>query len=167
MPGSSVAVVEADVTPTAAMLQAGLAPPDQDALRDAIRERIGAGRVAFIASKHIADVAFGDAVAAVGLVHPEIGDRDGDVLAGRHLRVGHQLRELRDREAMLRERRAACVHDAREVRVARLEVRVRGVLRCCAHLALSGGQCLCQLSDVLALVHPSSFAGGVDDPTPT
>ena len=63
-PGNSVAVIESDVTPTAAMLQAGLPSPDQDALRDAIRERVGAGKVAFIASKHIADAVFGDAVVA-------------------------------------------------------------------------------------------------------
>ena len=62
--GRSVAVIESDVTPTAAMLQADIAPPDQRALRDAVRERAGDGRVAFIASKHIADVAFGDAVVA-------------------------------------------------------------------------------------------------------
>jgi indolepyruvate ferredoxin oxidoreductase len=63
-PGKTVAVIESDLTPTAAMLQAGLPPPDQEALRGAVRERAGEGKVAFIASKHIADVAFGDAVVA-------------------------------------------------------------------------------------------------------
>lgn len=63
-PGRTVAVIESDVTPTAAMLQAGLPPPDQEGLRGAVRERIGGGKLAFVASKHIADVAFGDAVLA-------------------------------------------------------------------------------------------------------
>jgi indolepyruvate ferredoxin oxidoreductase len=63
-PGRTVAVIESDLTPTAAMLQAGIAPPDRQALHDAVRERIGGGKLAFIASKHIADVAFGEAVVA-------------------------------------------------------------------------------------------------------
>ena len=55
--------------------------------------------------------------------------------------------ELADCEAMTRQGSAACVHDAREVRIAALEVRIRGVLCRGAHLALGLGEGLRQLAD--------------------
>lgn len=63
-PASSVAVIEADVTPTAAMLQVGVAAPTAvDMQRDVIA-RLNGGHALFVESKRIADLAFGDAVLA-------------------------------------------------------------------------------------------------------
>jgi indolepyruvate ferredoxin oxidoreductase len=60
-PGT-VAVVDADVTPTAAMLQAGLPAPNLDELRAVIEDR--AGRAAFVDSKRIAEVVFANHLVA-------------------------------------------------------------------------------------------------------
>ncbi|WP_426574489.1 indolepyruvate ferredoxin oxidoreductase family protein [Aquihabitans sp. McL0605] len=57
-PGRTIAVVDASLTPTTAMLQTQSHPPDVAALRAAIAERVGAERVAFIDSKGIADAVF-------------------------------------------------------------------------------------------------------------
>jgi len=57
-PGRTIAVVDRHLTPTAAMLQSDLAPPDVSALQQAITERVGAGRVVFLDSQRIAEVVF-------------------------------------------------------------------------------------------------------------
>ena len=57
-PGRTIAVVDRHFTPTAAMLQSDLAPPDLSALQQAITERVGAGRVIFLDSQRIAEVVF-------------------------------------------------------------------------------------------------------------
>ncbi|HET6951236.1 MAG TPA: indolepyruvate ferredoxin oxidoreductase family protein [Acidimicrobiales bacterium] len=57
-PGHTIAVVARDLTPTAAMLQSDLAAPDLATLERAIADRVGAGRVAFVESKRIAEGVF-------------------------------------------------------------------------------------------------------------
>jgi indolepyruvate ferredoxin oxidoreductase len=57
-PGRTIAVVDRHFTPTAAMLQSDLAPPDLPALEQAITERVGASRVIFLDSQRIAEAAF-------------------------------------------------------------------------------------------------------------
>ncbi|XVQ14762.1 indolepyruvate ferredoxin oxidoreductase family protein [Spirillospora sp. CA-255316] len=59
-PGRTVAVVDRHLTPTAAMLQSDLAPPDLPALEQAIAERTGKERVAFLDSQRIAEDVFAD-----------------------------------------------------------------------------------------------------------
>jgi indolepyruvate ferredoxin oxidoreductase len=59
---STVAVVDADVTPTAAMLQADVPARGLDDLRAVIEER--AGRAAFVESKRIAEVVFANHLVA-------------------------------------------------------------------------------------------------------
>jgi len=59
-PGRTVAVVDATVSPTAAMLQSGTPVPDAHVLQDAIRARVGADRTAFVDSKRIAEAVFAD-----------------------------------------------------------------------------------------------------------
>ncbi len=63
-PDHTVAVVEVGVTPTAAMLQSDLSAPDPALLCQAIAERIGAGRVAFVESRRIAEEAFANPLLA-------------------------------------------------------------------------------------------------------
>ncbi|MCK9899903.1 indolepyruvate ferredoxin oxidoreductase family protein [Frankia sp. Cpl3] len=57
-PGRTLAVVDVDVTPTAAMLQSDLTAPDPALLRQAIAERVGEDRAAFLDTKRIAEVVF-------------------------------------------------------------------------------------------------------------
>jgi indolepyruvate ferredoxin oxidoreductase len=59
-PGRTVAVVDRDLTPTAAMLQTGTGGPDRSTLEQAITERVGPDRVAFIDSKPIAEHLLGN-----------------------------------------------------------------------------------------------------------
>ncbi|MFI0354999.1 indolepyruvate ferredoxin oxidoreductase family protein [Actinomadura sp. 9N407] len=59
-PGRTIAVVDRNLTPTAAMLQSDLAAPDLAELERAITDRAGAGRVAFLDSRRIAEAAFAD-----------------------------------------------------------------------------------------------------------
>jgi indolepyruvate ferredoxin oxidoreductase len=59
-PDRCVVVVDSAVTPTAAMLQGGQQAPDTASLAGAITERAGAGRVAFVDAKGIAEALFGD-----------------------------------------------------------------------------------------------------------
>ena len=59
-PGHTVAVIDSRVTPTASMLQTSVAVPDVASLEAAIRERVGAGRVAFVDAKGIAEAVFAD-----------------------------------------------------------------------------------------------------------
>jgi indolepyruvate ferredoxin oxidoreductase len=59
-PGRTVAVVDRDLTPTAAMLQTGTGGPDRGALEQAISDRVGPDRVAFIDSKPIAENLLGN-----------------------------------------------------------------------------------------------------------
>jgi indolepyruvate ferredoxin oxidoreductase len=56
----TIAVVDNDFTPTAAMLQLDEAPPDVTVLEEEISDRVGAGRAAFLDSKRIAESFFGD-----------------------------------------------------------------------------------------------------------
>jgi indolepyruvate ferredoxin oxidoreductase len=58
--GRTVAVVDRDLTPTAAMLQSGLAAPDLDALEAVVRARVGDGTVAFVDSTRIAEDLLGN-----------------------------------------------------------------------------------------------------------
>ena len=59
-PGRTVAVVDATVTPTAAMLQSGSPPPDVAALKAAIAARAGDDRTRFVDSQRIAAAVFAD-----------------------------------------------------------------------------------------------------------
>ncbi|MFC5752232.1 indolepyruvate ferredoxin oxidoreductase family protein [Actinomadura rugatobispora] len=59
-PGRTVAVVDRHLTPTAAMLQSDVAPPELPALEQAIAERAGKERVAFLDSQRIAEAVFAD-----------------------------------------------------------------------------------------------------------
>lgn len=63
-PGRSIAVIESDLTPTAAMIQTGGAAPDVSALRKQVTNRVAGGRAAFVETKRIADLVFSDAVLA-------------------------------------------------------------------------------------------------------
>ncbi len=57
-PGHTVAVVDDGFTPTGPMLQGSGAPLDLTALRQALVDRVGVERVAFVAGKHIAETLF-------------------------------------------------------------------------------------------------------------
>jgi indolepyruvate ferredoxin oxidoreductase len=57
-PGHTIAVIESSVTPTSAMLQRDLRPPDLATLRQTITERIGPDHVAFVDSNRIAELVF-------------------------------------------------------------------------------------------------------------
>lgn len=57
-------VVEAEITPTAAMMQMGSTAPDPETLQSAMRERAPQGRALFINSKRLADAVFADPVLA-------------------------------------------------------------------------------------------------------
>ncbi|TDC65013.1 indolepyruvate ferredoxin oxidoreductase family protein [Actinomadura sp. GC306] len=59
-PGRTVAVVDRAVTPTAAMLQSGLAAPGLPDLERAVTEAAGAERTAFLDAKRIAEAVFAD-----------------------------------------------------------------------------------------------------------
>jgi indolepyruvate ferredoxin oxidoreductase len=59
-PGHTVAVIDSTLTPTSAMLQAGIALPDLAELRAAITERVGSGRLLFLDSKAIAEHLLGN-----------------------------------------------------------------------------------------------------------
>jgi indolepyruvate ferredoxin oxidoreductase len=59
-PGRTVAVVDNDFTPTAAMLQTDTPPPDVSVLEREISDRVGPGRTVFLDSKRMAEVLFGD-----------------------------------------------------------------------------------------------------------
>jgi indolepyruvate ferredoxin oxidoreductase len=59
-PGRTIAVIDRHFTPTAAMLQSDLAPPDVSSLEQAITERVGAGRVVFLDAGRIAEGVFAD-----------------------------------------------------------------------------------------------------------
>ncbi|SEG83923.1 indolepyruvate ferredoxin oxidoreductase [Thermomonospora echinospora] len=59
-PGRTIAVVDDRLTPTAAMLQSDLPPPDVASLRKEITERVGRERVVFIDSRRIAEAVFAD-----------------------------------------------------------------------------------------------------------
>jgi indolepyruvate ferredoxin oxidoreductase len=59
-PGNTIAVIDRDVMPTATMLQSDLASPDLDSMQRAIEDRVGAGAVAFVDSRLIAEQILGD-----------------------------------------------------------------------------------------------------------
>jgi indolepyruvate ferredoxin oxidoreductase len=59
-PGRSIAVVDPDLTPTTAMLQGSLAPPDVPVLKQAIVERVGRDRVAFVEAKRMSELLLGN-----------------------------------------------------------------------------------------------------------
>jgi indolepyruvate ferredoxin oxidoreductase len=59
-PGHTIAVIDRDVAPTAAMLQSDLAAPDPDALEGMIRARVGEGAIAFVDSTRIAEDLLGN-----------------------------------------------------------------------------------------------------------
>jgi indolepyruvate ferredoxin oxidoreductase len=59
-PGRTIAAVDIAITPTAAMLQSDLMPPDSAGLQASIAEVVGADRCAFVDSKRIAEAVFGD-----------------------------------------------------------------------------------------------------------
>jgi indolepyruvate ferredoxin oxidoreductase len=59
-PGRTIAVIDRDMTPTAAMLQSDLAAPDVALLEQAVAARTGADRAVFLDAKQIAESAFGD-----------------------------------------------------------------------------------------------------------
>jgi indolepyruvate ferredoxin oxidoreductase len=58
--GRSIAVVDDDFTPTAAMLQTDTATPDVSVLKQEIEDRVGEDRAIFLDSKAIAEGLFGD-----------------------------------------------------------------------------------------------------------
>ncbi len=57
-PGQTIAVVDSSLTPTSAMLQRDLPPPDLPTLQRAIVDRIGASSVTFVDSNRIAELVF-------------------------------------------------------------------------------------------------------------
>ena len=57
-------MVAADFTPTAAMLQSDVAPPDQGMLRERIRDQVGTDRVLFVDTKRIAETVFANPLLA-------------------------------------------------------------------------------------------------------
>jgi indolepyruvate ferredoxin oxidoreductase len=57
-PGRTIAVVDTELTPTAAMLQTDAAPLDVAALQARVVERVGEGRVAFVDSKGLSERIF-------------------------------------------------------------------------------------------------------------
>jgi indolepyruvate ferredoxin oxidoreductase len=57
-PGRTIAVVDNGITPTTAMMQSDLAAPKLSVLEQAISERVGDGRTAFVDSKGIAESMF-------------------------------------------------------------------------------------------------------------
>lgn len=59
-PGRTTAVVESEITPTAAMLQKDAAAPDPAVLRGVIADHVGADRAVFVDSRRIAEAAFAD-----------------------------------------------------------------------------------------------------------
>ncbi|MWA03546.1 indolepyruvate ferredoxin oxidoreductase family protein [Actinomadura sp. LD22] len=59
-PGRTVAVIDRNVTPTTAMLQSDVAPPDLGSLEAAITERVAGGRVALLDSQRVAEAVFAD-----------------------------------------------------------------------------------------------------------
>jgi indolepyruvate ferredoxin oxidoreductase len=59
-PGQTIAVIDRDMTPTAAMLQSDLAAPDVASLEQAVAARTGTDRALFVDAKRIAEGAFGD-----------------------------------------------------------------------------------------------------------
>ncbi|HEX9030987.1 MAG TPA: indolepyruvate ferredoxin oxidoreductase family protein [Streptosporangiaceae bacterium] len=54
-PGHTIAVIDRDVTPTAAMLQSDVILPEPSSIEQQIAARVGTGRLAFVDSKRIAD----------------------------------------------------------------------------------------------------------------
>ena len=63
-PGRTLAVVDLELTPTSAMLQADVAVPDAEQLRRAISDRVGADRTVVVPSKRIAEAAFANPLLA-------------------------------------------------------------------------------------------------------
>ncbi len=59
-PGRTLAVIDRDVTRTAAMLQSDLPPPDAAVLEAAVTDRVGADRVVVLHAKRIAEAVFGN-----------------------------------------------------------------------------------------------------------
>ena len=59
-PGRTIAVVDSRLTPTAAMLQSDLAPPDEATLEKEITEYLGRERVVFLDAKRVAETVFAD-----------------------------------------------------------------------------------------------------------
>jgi indolepyruvate ferredoxin oxidoreductase len=59
-PGRSIAVVDPDLTPTTPMLQGSLAPPDVLVLKQAIVERVGRDRVAFVEAHRMSELLLGN-----------------------------------------------------------------------------------------------------------
>ncbi len=57
-PGHTVAVVDRNFTPTSAMLQTDLSPPDAAMLQQVIEDRVGKDRAAFLDTKRIAEGVF-------------------------------------------------------------------------------------------------------------
>ncbi len=63
-PGRTLAVVDRALSPTSAMLQNALSAPEVPALQQAITDRVGAGRVAFVDARRIAELVFADHLVA-------------------------------------------------------------------------------------------------------
>ncbi|CUU55282.1 indolepyruvate ferredoxin oxidoreductase [Parafrankia irregularis] len=89
-PGHTIAVVEAELTPTTAMLQGNAAAPDPDDLRRAVEGRLGTERTAFVDGRRIAERVFADQL--LGNV----------VLLGAAFQLGGLPLTLDDLEAALR-----------------------------------------------------------------
>jgi indolepyruvate ferredoxin oxidoreductase len=105
-PGHTVVVVDPELTPTAAMLQGGSAPPDIEALKAAIERAASpataespATRVAFVAAKRIAEAVFSDHLLA------------NVILAGASYQLGGPPGSLDDvAQAMSRQGKSAAVN---------------------------------------------------------
>ncbi|MFI5047884.1 MAG: DUF6537 domain-containing protein, partial [Acidimicrobiia bacterium] len=63
-PGHTIAVIDRDITPTAAMLQTDTGPPDLALLEQAITDRVGENRVVFLDAQQIAELLLGNHVLA-------------------------------------------------------------------------------------------------------
>jgi indolepyruvate ferredoxin oxidoreductase len=95
-PGRTIAVIDENLTPTAAMLQTGAAPPDVARLKAVIADRVGPEQVVFLNSKRIAEAVFADHLLA------------NVVLLGAAYQAGGLPLSLHDIDtAMLRQGRAA------------------------------------------------------------
>jgi indolepyruvate ferredoxin oxidoreductase len=63
-PGRTIAAIDREITPTAAMQQTGESPPELAALHKAVTDQIGQDRVVFVASQRIAEQVFSQHVLA-------------------------------------------------------------------------------------------------------
>jgi indolepyruvate ferredoxin oxidoreductase len=114
-PGRTIAVVEKALTPTSAMLQAG-GEPDVEAMRQAVADRVGADRIAFVDAGDIAGRVFNDHLLANIVLLGAAFQLAGLPLGAEHLEKALRRRGAANREAFAWGRWAA--HDPAAVTAA-------------------------------------------------